>query len=221
VAIKLIIFDLDGTLVHSSADIAYALNAAAKPFGIDPLTVEEAEELIGGGLNKLIERLLARRQANLDKTILIKHFLDQYSSHLTDHTRPYPQVPETLTALNGYAKAVLSNKVTSFTVEIVKRFGLAGFFGSIQGGDTVAEKKPSPVSILALLEQFAAEKGEAMIVGDSMYDVEAGRNAGIRTVAAMYGYGTPGFEANAEFRIEAFAELPGIVQGLDESIAGR
>jgi phosphoglycolate phosphatase len=213
-AIKLIIFDLDGTLVNSSTDIANALNAAGKRFGIDSLTVKEAEELIGGGLNKLIERLLAKKQVDVDKTTLLRGFLDVYSSHLTDHTRPYPRVMETLAALDGIAKAVLSNKITSFTVEIVKRFGLTRFFGSVQGGDTIPEKKPAPAAILALLVQFAVEKTEAMIVGDSIYDVEAGRRAGIHTVAAMYGYGTSGFDADAEFRIHSLPELPEIVQRL-------
>jgi phosphoglycolate phosphatase len=213
-AIKLIIFDLDGTLVNSSTDIANALNAAGKPYGIAPVTVEEAEELIGGGLSKLIERLLAKKQVDVDKTTLLRGFLDEYSSHLTDHTRLYPCVTETLAALDGIAKAVLSNKITSFTVEVVKRFGLTRFFGSIQGGDTIPEKKPAPAAILTLLAQLAVEKNEAMIVGDSIYDVEAGRRAGIHTVAAMYGYGTSGFDADAEFRVHSFLELPGIVRRL-------
>jgi phosphoglycolate phosphatase len=216
-AIKLIVFDLDGTLVDSCIDIANALNNAGKKFGIGPVTAKEAQGLIGGGINKLIERLLAKEQIGVDKTALLRDFLDNYSLHLTDHTRPYPRVRETLADLNGITKVVLSNKVTALTVEIVKRFGLAPFFGAILGGDAVAEKKPAPTAILALLTKFAAEKNEAMIVGDSMYDMEAGRRAGIHTVAAMYGYGSPGFDDDAEFRIRAFAELSEIVHEFNNS----
>lgn len=213
-AIRLIIFDLDGTLVDSSTDIANALNVASKPFGILPMTVKETEEIIGGGLKRLIELLLAREGSTVDGTKLLKRFLSEYSSHLTDHTRPYTAVPETLATLDGITKTILSNKLTSFTVEIVKRFGLAHFFSSIQGGDVVVEKKPAPTSILALLDQFTTDKREAMIVGDSIYDVEAGHRAGIHTVAAMHGYGAPGFDVNADFRINSFSELPGIVRSL-------
>lgn len=214
VAIRLIIFDLDGTLVDSSADIANALNAAGEKFGIGPITVKETEELIGGGLSELIERLLVKRNIELDRTALLRGFLDRYSSHLIDHTRPYPSVIETLEALDHIVKVVLSNKTTAFVLEIADRFGLTDFFASIQGGDAVAEKKPAPTGILAFLTHFETEKDEAMIVGDSMYDIEAGRRAGIHTVAAMYGYGSPGFDQEAEFRIRTFAEIPQIVQNL-------
>jgi phosphoglycolate phosphatase len=214
-AIRLIIFDLDGTLVDSSTDIATALNTAGKIFGVSPVTVREAEGLIGGGLTALIDRLLAKEGINVDRTALLKGFLDTYSSHLTDHTRPYPRVTETLVALDGIAKAVLSNKTTSFTVEIVRRFGWTGFFESIQGGDTIAEKKPAPTAVLNLLADFKVRKEEAIIVGDSLYDVEAGRSAGIHTVAVLYGYGSPGFDAKADFRVRAFEELLPIVQRLD------
>jgi phosphoglycolate phosphatase len=210
-AIKLIIFDLDGTLVDSSTDIANALNAASKPFDIPPVTVREAEEIIGGGLKKLIKRLLAKSGSTMDGSLLLQRFLEEYSSHLTDHTRPYEALRETLEALDGITKAILSNKLTSFTIEIVRRFGLTHFFSSIQGGDVVVEKKPAPTSVLALLAQFGVDKKEAMIVGDSSYDVEAGHRAGIHTVAAMYGYGVPGFEATADYRITSLSELPGIV----------
>jgi len=153
---------------------------------------------------------------SIDRRALLKGFLDAYSSHLTDHTRPYPRVTETLVALDGITKAVLSNKITSFTVEIVRRFGWTGFFGSIQGGDTIAAKKPAPTAVLNLLADLKVRKEEAIIVGDSLYDIEAGRNAGIHTVAALYGYGSPGFDANAEFRVRAFEEVLTIVEKLDK-----
>jgi phosphoglycolate phosphatase len=206
-AIKLIIFDLDGTLVNSSADIANALNTAGKAFGINPITVRETEGLIGGGLTALIDRLLAKQRIDVDRARLLERFLENYSSHLTDLTRPYPHVTETLTALVGVTKAILSNKTTSFTTEIVQRFGWTDLFSSVQGGDTVAEKKPAPTAITALLADHAVQEEEAIIVGDSLYDMEAGLRAGIHTVAALYGYGSPGFDAEAEFRIQTFSEL--------------
>lgn len=217
-AIRLMIFDLDGTLVDSSPDIANALNAAGKVFGMNPVSVKETEGLIGGGLTALIDRLLVKQGIDVDRRALLRGFLDVYSSHLTDLTRPYPRVTETLAALDGVAKAVLSNKITSFTVEIVQRFEWMGFFGSVQGGDTIAEKKPAPTAILNLLANAGVRKDEAMIVGDSLYDIQAGLRAGIHTVAALYGYGSPGFETDAEFHIQAFDELLHIVHKLDDRI---
>lgn len=214
-AIKLIIFDLDGTLVDSSTDIANALNAASKSFGIPSVTVREAEEIIGGGLKKLIERLLARTGSTVDGSMLLQRFLDEYSSHLTDHTTLYPAVAETLAALEGITKVILSNKLTSFTLQIIERFRLGHFFSSVQGSDAVAEKKPSPAPIVSLLDQFAVDRRQAMIVGDSIYDVEAGHRAGIHTVAAMYGYGAPGFDALADFRIRSFPELPALARRIE------
>ena len=111
--IKLIIFDLDGTLVNSIADITNALNYAIGPYGFEQLTVERTISLVGEGITRLIEKLVGQKadlKATDLKDVVLKRFLEYYSEHLTDFTVPYPGVPETLEMLGNYRKAVISNK---------------------------------------------------------------------------------------------------------------
>ena len=107
--IKLIIFDLDGTLVNSSVDITNALNYAIGPYGLEKLTVARTISLVGEGVTSLIGKLLGQSAADR-KNVVLNRFLDYYSEHLTDFTVPYPGVRETLEMLGDYRKAVISNK---------------------------------------------------------------------------------------------------------------
>ncbi len=107
--IKLILFDLDGTLVDTVKDISNALNYALRPYGSMNLSVEETKKLIGEGINRLIEKVLGNEGAQW-RDAVIRRFLDYYSEHLTDNSTVYPYVRETLEKLIGYKKAVISNK---------------------------------------------------------------------------------------------------------------
>lgn len=186
---KLIIFDLDGTLIDSSIDITNAINFAIQPYDIKPLTVKETIELVGEGITKLIEKVVMRSQKeNINKDILIQRFLDHYSTHLVDNTTVYPKVKETLEQLKKYKKAVISNKRESLSLEILSRLGLLKYLDLVVGSDTTPEKKPSPVPILYVISKLGVKQEETIIVGDSNYDIEAGRAAGIRTIAVTYGY---------------------------------
>ncbi len=204
--IKLIIFDLDGTLVNSIADITNALNYAIGPYGFEQLTVERTTSLVGEGVTRLIEKLVGQKAADL-KDVVLKRFLDYYSEHLTDLTVPYPGVRETLEMLGNYRKAVISNKREDLSRRLLEDLGLSGYFDIIWGSDSVPEKKPSPVPVLEMLKKVSCGPDEAVMVGDSNYDIEAGRAAGVRTVAVSYGYRHVSLLKDADFIIDNMKEL--------------
>lgn len=217
--IKLIIFDLDGTLVDSAKDISNALSHAVKPFGLGTITVEETASLVGDGLTRLVEKFIAahnefakyREQVESIKNKLLEDFISYYSKHLTDFTVPYPFVREILEKLNGYKKTVISNKREALVKEILEHFGILNFFDVVLGGDSFEEKKPSPVPIRKVLEMFALNPEEAAIVGDSELDIQAGKAAGIATIAAAYGYRSKEFLKEADYIIDSIDELTEIL----------
>jgi len=185
--LKLIIFDLDGTLVDSSRDITNALNHAMGPYGFKPLTIEDAIKLVGEGLTRLVEKILGENNASIKDDVL-ERFIKYYTEHLTDFTRPYPEVEETLKKLGRYKKAVISNKRESLSKKLLGELGLLKFFDIVLGSDSVSEKKPSPAPIKKVLETLKIEPDKAIIVGDSDLDIQAGKKAGIISVAVTYGY---------------------------------
>jgi phosphoglycolate phosphatase len=216
VKIKLIIFDLDGTLVDSSTDITNALNYAVEPFGFEKLTVEKTVGLIGEGVSRLIEKRLGRKAAEL-KDIVLSRFLEFYSMHLADFSAVYPGVSETLQMLGDYRKTVISNKREDLSKRLLKDLGLSFFFDLVWGSDSVHEKKPSPVPVLEMLKKMSCEPEEAVIVGDSTYDINAGRAAGVVTVAVSYGYGKRALLRDADFIIDTIRELPPRLGVLNDS----
>lgn len=204
--LKLLIFDLDGTLVDTGKDITEALNFAVNPYGIPPLTVEEAVGLIGEGITRLIEKVLGGKSPKYNTPVL-ERFLFHYSKNLTKYSAPYPNVTETLQKLQGTAKVVLSNKRTDFSVSLLEALGLAEHFDLIAGSDFAPEKKPSPVPVLSMLKKFGTGPEEAVIIGDSDYDIISGKAAGVRTVAVTYGYRPREVLKDADYVIDSFEEL--------------
>lgn len=204
--LKLIIFDLDGTLVDTSKDIANALNSALGPVGVPALSVADVTALVGEGLTRLVEKVLSPERAGLRDGV-VGVFLDYYSAHIADFSKPYPHVRETLEGLGGVKKAVLSNKKEALSIKLLDALGLLGHFDLVVGADTVAEKKPSPLPVRHVLDKMGAEAGEAVVVGDSNYDVEAAQAAGVKAVAVTYGYREKSMLARAEHMIEGMDEL--------------
>jgi phosphoglycolate phosphatase len=213
--VKLLIFDLDGTLVDSAPDICLAVNHAVAPYGLADVSLAETIELIGEGAAKLIAGLIEKRAPGLDAKEVLERFLSYYSAHLADHSRPFPGTEEVLASLADKRKAVISNKLESFSVRLLDAVGLLPYFDYVAGGDTHSEKKPSPVPILSVLSRFGVAPGEALFVGDSVYDVRASIAAGVRAVAALYGYGAPGFADGADHTMARIGELPDIVGQLE------
>lgn len=218
--LKLLIFDLDGTLTDTAQDIADAINYALKPFGQKKYSVEETKAMVGSGISKLLESLLPAKE-DRSKKMVTDRFLEYYSEHLLDNTKSYPHVKETLSKLGNYKKAVVSNKREALSKSILDGLGILERFDIVFGSDSVPEKKPSPVPILKLLERFNVTCDETVIIGDSNYDIEAGKAAGIKTVAVTYGFRSREVLKDADFIIDSFNELPDIISKINETRTQR
>lgn len=209
--LKLLIFDLDGTLADTSIDIANAVNYAIQPIGKSRYAVEEIKLMVGSGITNLMRSLIPS-ESSISEEHIIKRFLDYYSEHLLDNTKAYPYVKETLSKLgDGYKKAVISNKREGFSREILEGIGILQFFDIVLGSDSVREQKPSPVPLLEVMKRYGASKDEAVMIGDSSYDIQAARAAGIKVIAVTYGFRSRESLKDADYIINSFDELLKII----------
>jgi phosphoglycolate phosphatase len=213
--IKLIIFDLDGTLVDTVQDITNALNYALMSHGIKNLTVSDTEELVGEGVTRLVEKVLPTGKEHLKEDVMTK-FLDYYSEHMIDNSKEYPNVRETLENLAHFKKSVISNKREALSKRLLKGLGLAKYFDLIIGSNTAGEKKPSAKPVLYVVSKLNVSPGESIVVGDSYYDIEAGKRAGIRTVAVTYGYQPKELLREADYLIEDLRELISLIYEMEK-----
>jgi phosphoglycolate phosphatase len=198
-SIKLVIFDLDGTLIDSRLDLVHSVNAALRHIGRDELPDDVIASYVGDGAPILIQRALggeAVEEALVRKGL--EFFLSYYRAHKLDHTAVYPGIMESLAAIqnstNGNPNAaprklaVLSNKPVGPSRAIVEALGLGTFFTQVYGGNSFATKKPDPEGARKVLEESGVRAEQAAIIGDSHTDIETGRNAGLWTVAVTYGF---------------------------------
>jgi len=206
----LVVFDLDGTLIDSSPDIAWAVNRTLEGLGREPLETRTIRANVGWGTGALFERLMPDADAALVERARCG-FLETYGSRLSVETLVYPGVVETLEAFtaDGRLLAVVSNKPEALSVSVIAELGLSGFFTMVLGGDSLPEKKPHPAPILKVLDETGIRAERAAMVGDSPIDCRAGRESGLFTVGVTYGFrprseiDSAGFDAV----IERFPEL--------------
>jgi phosphoglycolate phosphatase len=194
-AIKLAIFDLDGTLIDSRLDLVHSVNAALRHIERPELPDEVIASYVGDGAPILIQRALGEEA--VDEALVRKglnFFLSYYREHKLDHTTVYEGITNALTSIqqssNGVPRkmAVLSNKPVNPSRAIVEALGLGPFFGQVYGGNSFVTKKPDPEGIRKLLEENQVRAEEAAIIGDSHVDVRTGRNAGLWTIGVTYGF---------------------------------
>lgn len=204
--LKLLIFDLDGTLADTGRDITDALNYALAPFGVRTYSIEETKAMVGSGISKLLASLVPVKDEDTMQ-VVTDRFISYYSEHVVDYTSAYPYVKETLTQLDSYKKAVVSNKREALSKEVLKGIGILQHFDIVWGSDSVRAMKPSPLPILDLMEMFNVLPEETAIIGDSNYDVEAGKAAGIKTIAVTYGFRSRDVLKDADFIIDRFDDL--------------
>ncbi len=213
--VKLLIFDLDGTLADTGQDIADALNYSLSPFGVREYSVDETKAMVGSGISSLLNSLVPPDASSPDaEEEVTSRFLDFYAEHLMRNTYAYPHVQETLEQLGAYTKVVLTNKRTAYSREIIEKLGIAQHFDLIWGSDSVREKKPSPVAILDLLNHYSVSKEEAVMIGDSNFDVQAAKAAGIHVVAVTYGFRPREKLQGADYIIDSFNDLLKVIPGI-------
>ncbi|MBI5075969.1 MAG: HAD-IA family hydrolase [Nitrospirae bacterium] len=210
--LKLIIFDLDGTLVDSSMDLTNALNYAIEPCAIKKLTAAQTRSLVGEGITKLIENLLGPDRRDF-QSLVLDRFMSHYSDHLVDFTVPYPGVAETLKDLSSYRKAVISNKREFLSRMVLEKLGLLQYFDAVLGSDSVGEKKPSPGPLMKVMDMLCCQPAETVIVGDSNVDIEAGKAAGTMTCAVTYGFRDVSLLQDADLVIDAFPDVSVVLAG--------
>jgi phosphoglycolate phosphatase len=189
--LRLIVFDLDGTLVDSHRDLADATNALLAELGGAPLPSEAVTGMVGDGAAVLVRRALT--QAGLDPHTpgALDRFLRHYDACLLATTRPYAGMLETLTTLRarGHRLAVLTNKPQRATVAVLEGLGLRDSFTDVLGGDTSHGRKPDPAGLLSLVASAGVSTSETMLVGDSPVDLATARRAGTSICLARYGFG--------------------------------
>jgi phosphoglycolate phosphatase len=210
--IGLVVFDLDGTLVDSSLDIANAANALIEELGGVRLSKEEIVGMVGEGAGLLVRRALKAASLDLDTRGALDRFLALYNPRLLDHTVPYGGMVDVLKWIGDRTPmAVLTNKPARATGLMLDGLGLRGYFGEVIGGDTPWGRKPDPAGLLHLAAAAGVLPEHTLMVGDSRIDLATARRAGTRICLARYGFGYR-FTA-ADFRgDELFVDAPaGIV----------
>ncbi|MDB2590077.1 phosphoglycolate phosphatase [Candidatus Thioglobus sp.] len=212
---KLIMIDVDGTLVDSVPDLAYCVDETMKAMGKKPWGEAQVRHWVGNGVPKLVERSLTGElegtpdQAEYDQAYPI--FLELYSHNTSVRSCLYDGVKEGLDYLKaqGYTLGCVTNKAEQFTLPILKDLGIFDYFGIVVSGDTLSKKKPDPLPLLHSAEFFGIDPQHSLMLGDSVSDVKASRAAGFEIICMSYGYnhGNDIRDTNPDLVIDSMAEL--------------
>ena len=208
----LLVFDLDGTLVDTVLDLRAALNEMLRERGHRALSPSEVRGMIGDGVPALVARALAASGADpAEAPTALPRFLAIYEANPAQLSRPYPGVPETLTALRrrGYRTAVCTNKPQQATIAVMQDLDLLPLFDGVAGGDRFPVKKPHPGHLLGLIAELGAKPEASAMIGDNENDAAAAHSAAIPLLLMRYGYARVDPESlAADALLEQFSQLP-------------
>jgi len=205
---QLLIFDLDGTLIDSRADLAAGINHMRVQYGLDPLALETVVSYIGNGVRRLVEGSLQGADVDIEEALQINKAY--YYSHLTVHTTLYEGVAAGLRELSdhGHKLAVLTNKPGDPSREILRHFGIADVFEAVIGGGDVETLKPEPDGVWRCLELSGMNRPDTWMIGDHYTDLAVAANARIKNAFVRYGFGEErGYKPDVYFA--SFSELVG------------
>lgn len=206
-----VVFDLDGTLVDSAPDLCGALNRLLVEHGRTPIELAQVRLMVGDGAATMIRHGFSVRDgAAVDPATLLPRYLEIYHEAIAELSRPFEGVTEALTLLaaHGVKLGVCTNKSTFGARKLLDALDLTRHFKCVTGGDGPA-RKPDPAHIHAVLNELGVAPADAVMVGDSIYDIKAAKAAGVRSVAVTFGYThIPPRELGADAVIEKFGDLP-------------
>lgn len=218
---KLIIFDLDGTLIDSAKDLALSINYMLEQVGHQTFSEETIDLWVGNGAQTLVKRALSGSETineNIDEELFEKSltiFLDYYKNNLCVKTAPYPHVETTLKKLysHGYYMAIVTNKPYDFVQPILKTLDIEKYFSYYIGGDSLSLKKPSPEPLLHVCQKLGISYKNSIMVGDSKNDILAANAANMQSIAVSYGYnyGEDISMYNPDITIDDFSDILGLM----------
>lgn len=188
---KLVIFDLDGTLLNTIADLAAATNYALQACGYPTHDTDAYRFFVGNGINKLFERALPEGTRSKENVLKIRSlFVPYYNEHNADLSRPYPGIENLLETLQkkGYMLAVASNKYHKATQKLIKQYFPRINFLAILGQRENIPAKPDPQVVYEIMEKAGVERNEVVYIGDSSVDMQTGANAGVTTIGVCWGF---------------------------------
>lgn len=209
-----VIFDLDGTLIDTAADLAASMNHVLERAGRAPVPLDRVRHLVGHGARAMLDKGFRENggaaPAHFDP--YLAQFLEHYLAHIADQSRPFPGALEALDALeaDGAAIAICTNKREAWARALFDALGLSHRFAAVIGADTVGAAKPDPRPVFAALAGAGRAKG--VFVGDSDTDILAAKAAGMPCVAALFGYGPLSFAGEAVAAFSTFAEAPDLIR---------
>jgi len=219
-ASRLVVFDLDGTLVDTAPDLIASLNVVFAREGLGLISLNEGRGMIGGGVRRLIERGLAlqgRTFATAQVDALFADYITHYAEHIADNSRPFPGLAAALDALaaRGNRFAVCTNKLEWLSVRLLDQLNLSARFVAICGRDTFGIEKPDPAILRRTIAAAGGDLADAIMVGDSGTDISTARAAGVPVVAVDFGYTeVPVTELDPDHVISHFDALPEAVGAL-------
>lgn len=186
---RLIIFDMDGTILDTLKDLTDSLNYALKKSGFPQRTIEEVRGFVGNGIQKLIERGVPKETKREEIQKVFEDFTDYYSKHCADTTKPYDGILKVLLELkkSGYLTAVVSNKA-DYAVRALCDENFKGIFDAVSGERENIRKKPAPDTVNAVLEELNVPHKEAIYIGDSEVDIKTAENAGVDSLSVDWGF---------------------------------
>ena len=212
--VRLLVFDLDGTLIDSKLDLAQAVNAAREHMRLPRIENERVYSYVGNGAPVLIRRAMGDQASQEDVDRALQFFYEYYRDHMLDHTYLYPGVEAALGRFRsaGMKMAVLTNKPVNFSRRLVDGLGLTGHFLNVYGGNSFEQKKPDPIGVDTLIAEAGATRDQTMLVGDSAVDVQTARNAGVRCCGVSYGFQPESFQADPpDLLVDNMEELADIL----------
>lgn len=204
----LILFDLDGTLVDSAVDMLNALNVIATREGVLPLPLSSIRPVVSKGARAMLAVAFPDRDA-ARRELLLQPFLDVYADAVATHSTPFEGVADVLNAIEaaGSRWGIVTNKPHYLALGVVASMGWSERSAILIGGDTLARKKPDPDQLFMACETLGVSPDDCVYVGDDERDIIAARNAGMKSVAALWGY-REAHEDPRDWMPDAFAEVP-------------